>query len=103
MHPRLESVGATEAVPQIEDDEETALTVEDTEDSTRQAEDRVEDTTRLAESEASLETGRRKVFLARPRKLDFSGRSVIHCTGRVMSGVSVMAGDTPKAGDFFEA
>jgi len=76
--------GGEETTPQtLEDEDTTEVTVEVTEVNIRPTELKIRPTeanTRASEAnarepEASSETGRRKIFVARPRKLDISGIS----------------------------
>jgi hypothetical protein len=80
----LNCTGAEETTPQtLEDEDTTEVTVEVTEVNIRPTEVNIRPTeanTRGSEAngrepEAGSETGRRKIFVARPRKLDISGIS----------------------------
>jgi hypothetical protein len=69
--------GGEETTPQtLEDEDTTEVTVEVTEVNIRPTEANTRASEANAkEPEASSETGRRKIFVARPRKLDISGIS----------------------------
>jgi hypothetical protein len=69
--------GGEETTPQtLEDEDTTEVTVEVTEVNIRPTEANTRASEANArEPEASSETGRRKIFVARPRKLDISGSS----------------------------